>query len=69
MHEEQDGKLWEIRLPGGGAEPGEFLTIATTRPETMLGDVAVAVNPKDERYQGLHGKMLRLPLMGRARFR
>jgi valyl-tRNA synthetase len=63
-HEEQQGKLWEIRYPVVGA-PGEFLTVATTRPETMLGDVAVAVNPLDERYQHLHGKMLTLPLVGR----
>jgi valyl-tRNA synthetase len=62
-HEEQQGKLWEIRYPVIGSN--EFLTVATTRPETMLGDVAVAVNPLDERYQRLVGKMLRLPLMGR----
>ncbi len=64
VHEEQTGKLWEIRYPVVGAE-GEFVTVATTRPETMLGDTAVAVNPLDERYQGLVGKMLRLPLVGR----
>ena len=63
-HEEQQGKLWEIRYPVVGAE-GQFLTVATTRPETMLGDVAVAVNPLDERYQHLIGKRLRLPLVGR----
>src|ERR1700722_2809981 len=63
VHEEQQGKLWEIRYPIVG-EPG-FVTVATTRPETMLGDVAVAVNPDDERYAHLHGKMLRLPLTGR----
>jgi valyl-tRNA synthetase len=63
-HEEQTGKLWEIRYPVVGAE-GEFVTVATTRPETMLGDTAVAVNPLDERYQGLIGKTLRLPLVGR----
>ena len=62
-HEEQQGKLWEIRYPVLGSD--EFLTVATTRPETMLGDVAVAVNPLDERYTHLHGKMLRLPLVGR----
>ena len=55
--------LAEIRYPIVG-EPG-FVTVATTRPETMLGDVAVAVNPDDERYAHLHGKMLRLPLTGR----
>ncbi len=63
IHEEQQGKLWEIRYPIVG-EPG-FITVATTRPETMLGDVAVAVHPEDERYTHLHGKKLRLPLTGR----
>jgi valyl-tRNA synthetase len=63
VHEEQQGKLWEIRYPISG-EDG-YVTIATTRPETMLGDVAVAVHPEDERYTHLHNKMLRLPLMGR----
>ena len=63
VHEEQQGKLWEIRYPVVG-ESG-FVTVATTRPETMLGDVAVAVHPDDERYTHLHGKMLRLPLTGR----
>ena len=64
VHEEQQGKLWEIRYPVAG-EPDAFLSIATTRPETMLGDVAVAVHPDDERYKYLHGKKLRLPLMDR----
>jgi valyl-tRNA synthetase len=64
VHEEQMGKLWEIRYPVID-EPGQFLTVATTRPETMLGDTAVAVNPDDERYKHLHGKRLRLPLVGR----
>jgi valyl-tRNA synthetase len=63
VHEEQQGKLWEIRYPIVGEEG--FVTVATTRPETMLGDVAVAVNPEDERYIPLLGKMLRLPLTGR----
>jgi valyl-tRNA synthetase len=63
VHEEQQGKLWEIRYPIVG-ESG-FVTVATTRPETMLGDVAVAVHPDDERYTQLHGKMLRLPLSSR----
>jgi valyl-tRNA synthetase len=63
IHEEQQGKLWEIRYPIVG-ETG-FVTVATTRPETMLGDVAVAVHPDDERYAHLHGKMLHLPLTGR----
>jgi valyl-tRNA synthetase len=64
VHEEHAGKLFEIRYPVVGAE-GEFVTIATTRPETMLGDVAVAVNENDPRYKSLHGKRLRLPLVGR----
>ena len=64
VHEEQNGKLWEIRYPVTGL-PGEWLTIATTRPETMLGDVAVAIHPEDERYLHLHGKTLQLPLSGR----
>jgi valyl-tRNA synthetase len=64
VHEEVLGSLWEIRYPVAGSE-NEFLTIATTRPETMLGDVAVAVHPEDERYLHLHGKKLLLPLMNR----
>ena len=60
--EEEDGKIWEIRYPGEGFS----VTVATTRPETMLGDVAVAVNPKDERYAALVGKTVQLPLAGRA---
>ncbi len=64
VHEEQNGKLWEIRYPVTGS-PTESLTIATTRPETMLGDVAVAIHPEDERYLHLHGKKLQLPLVGR----
>src|SRR5579884_1805864 len=62
-HEETPGKLWEIRYPVIGSN--EFITVATTRPETMLGDTAVAVNPKDERYQHLRGKKVLLPLMRR----
>ncbi len=66
-HEEVAGKLWEIRYPVIGTPPGkeEFITVATTRPETMLGDTAVAVNEKDERYTHLHGKHVLLPLMKR----
>jgi valyl-tRNA synthetase len=63
VHEEQQGKLYEIRYPlvdGSGS-----ITVATTRPETMPGDVAVVVNPTDARYLHLHGKKLRLPLTGR----
>jgi valyl-tRNA synthetase len=65
VHEEQKGHLWEIRYPvigADGKDSGEFLSVATTRPETMLGDVAVAIHPEDERYLSLHGKKLRLPL-------
>jgi valyl-tRNA synthetase len=61
--EEEDGKIWEIRYPlkdGSGS-----VVVATTRPETMLGDVAVAVNPKDDRYSKLIGKSVRLPLVNR----
>lgn len=63
-HEEQNGFFWHINYPIVG-EPGRFVEIATTRPETLLGDTAVAVNPEDERYQDLVGKMLELPLTGR----
>src|SRR5579863_8280363 len=66
-HEEQKGHLWEIRYPvlnDDGTDSDEFVTVATTRPETMLGDTAVAVHPEDERYRHLHGKKLRLPLGG-----
>ena len=62
-HEEVQGKLWEIRYPVIGSS--EFITVATTRPETMLGDTAIAVNSKDERYTHLHGKKVLLPLMNR----
>jgi valyl-tRNA synthetase len=62
-NEEKDGSLWSIRYPA--SDGGEGLVVATTRPETMLGDVAVAVHPEDERYQALIGKTLKLPLTGR----
>ncbi len=62
-HEEIPGKLYEIRYPVIGSD--EYITVATTRPETMLGDTAVAVNENDERYKHLHGKRVRLPLMNR----
>jgi valyl-tRNA synthetase len=68
VYDEHKGHLWEIRYPvigDDGKDTGEFLTVATTRPETMLGDVAVAIHPDDERYTHLHGKKLRLPLVGR----
>lgn len=62
-YEDQDGSFWHLRYP---LEDGSgFIELATTRPETLLGDTAVAVNPKDERYSSLIGKMLVLPLVGR----
>ncbi len=65
--EEEDGRLWEIRYPAvDGAQDSFGVVVATTRPETMLGDVAVAVNPKDERYSALVGKHVVLPLTGRT---
>ena len=63
-HEDQDGFFWHINYPIVGEE-GRFVEIATTRPETLLGDTAVAVNPEDERYKDLIGKMLKLPLTDR----
>jgi valyl-tRNA synthetase len=63
LSEEENGSMWHFRYPlsdGSG-----LLTVATTRPETMLGDTAVAVNPEDERYKHLIGKMITLPLVGR----
>ena len=62
---ETDGHMWHIRYPLSDA-PNEALIVATTRPETLLGDVAVAVHPEDERYQHLIGKQLQLPLCGRT---
>ena len=64
IHEEQEGSFWHINYPVVGEE-GRFVEIATTRPETLLGDTAVAVNPDDERYQDIIGKMLKLPLTDR----
>jgi len=63
VHEERQGHLWHIKYPVVGTK--EFLVVATTRPETMLGDTAVAVNPEDERYTHLVGKRALLPLMNR----
>src|SRR5712692_2011488 len=63
VHEERQGHLWHIRYPIVGTN--EFVVVATTRPETMLGDTAVAVHPSDARYQHLIGKMVLLPLMNR----
>ncbi len=62
-HREVEGHLWHIRYPGEDGSEG--VVVATTRPETMLGDVAVAVHPDDERYKHLHGKRVILPLMER----
>ncbi len=67
-YEEQAGHLWHIKYPvlnEDGTASGEYLTFATTRPETMLGDTAVAIHPEDERYAHLRGKKLLLPLMNR----
>ena len=63
-HVDQEGAFWHIRYPIVGEE-GQYVEVATTRPETMLGDTAVAVNPEDERYTHLVGKMLQLPLTDR----
>ncbi|RUM61681.1 MAG: valine--tRNA ligase [Persephonella sp.] len=64
-YKEEQGNLWYIKYPivdDEGKETGEYITVATTRPETMLGDTAVAVNPEDERYKHLIGKKVKLPL-------
>jgi len=63
LHEERQGHLWHIKYPVVGTQ--EFVVVATTRPETMLGDTAVAVNPEDERYALVVGKKALLPLMNR----
>ena len=63
VHEERAGHLWHIKYPVPGGS--EFIVVATTRPETMLGDTAVAVHPEDERYKRLIGKSVLLPLMNR----
>jgi valyl-tRNA synthetase len=64
IHEESDGHLWHIRYPLAD-EPGKAVVVATTRPETMLGDTAVAVHPEDERYRAFIGRKLRLPIAER----
>ncbi len=69
-HSDKDGNLWDIKYPlidKDTKKPGntEFLTVSTTRPETMLGDTAIAVNPEDPRYRKLIGRMVFLPLMKR----
>ncbi|MCS6948082.1 MAG: class I tRNA ligase family protein, partial [Steroidobacteraceae bacterium] len=63
VSDEEDGHLWHIRYPLAGG--GGHLTVATTRPETLLGDVAVAVHPADERYRALIGRRVRLPIAER----
>ena len=63
-HEANEGSLWHVRYPVTG-RPGEFVEVATTRPETLPGDTAVAVNPSDERYTHLHGAKVILPLSNR----
>lgn len=69
-YEEQKGSFWHIKYPlvdeNGKPSTTEFLEFATTRPETMLGDTAVAVNPKDERYTYLHGRFVWLPIVNKA---
>ncbi len=69
-YQEQAGHFWHIKYPvldeNGEPSKTEFLTFATTRPETMLGDTAVAVHPEDERYKHLHGKKVMLPLINRV---
>jgi valyl-tRNA synthetase len=63
VREETQGNLWHIRYPVKGLD--RYLVVATTRPETMLGDTGVAINPADERYRDFHGKTVVLPLMNR----
>jgi valyl-tRNA synthetase len=63
LHEERAGHLWHIKYPVAGSK--EFLTVATTRPETMLGDTAIAVHPEDERYKRLIGRSAIVPLVNR----
>ncbi len=63
LYEEEEGRLWHIRYPL--ADSDEYLIVATTRPETMIGDTAVAVHPEDERYKKFIGRKISLPLVGR----
>src|SRR5262249_54010119 len=65
-YEDVQGHLWTIKYPVAGATDGAALLVATTRPETMLGDTAVAAHPDDPRYQPLIGKSVLLPLTGRT---
>jgi valyl-tRNA synthetase len=67
-HEEVDSFLWHVRYPlvgADGKDGGEYITIATTRPETIMADTAIAVHPEDERYGHLHGAHARVPVIGR----
>jgi valyl-tRNA synthetase len=66
IHQEVNSFLWHIAYPVIDGEEGEAIVVATTRPETMLGDTAVAVHPDDDRYKHLIGKQVRLPILGRA---
>ena len=63
IHKEVNAKLWHFRYPVTNSD--EYIVVATTRPETMLGDSGVAVHPDDDRYQHLIGKTVTLPLVGR----
>ncbi|MDC0480606.1 valine--tRNA ligase, partial [Candidatus Marinimicrobia bacterium] len=63
IHQEKNGHLWHFRYPITGTE--DYLVVATTRPETMLGDTAIAVHPEDDRFKHLIGKTVTLPLVGR----
>jgi len=63
VYDQTEGNLWHIRYPVAGSD--RFVVVATTRPETMLGDTACAVHPEDDRYRDLHGKSVMLPLMNR----
>ncbi|MEZ4775823.1 MAG: valine--tRNA ligase [Bacteroidia bacterium] len=65
IHRDTAGKLYHVRYPIEGAK-GEFVTIATTRPETILGDTAIAIHPEDPRYSHLHGKRVLVPLVNRS---
>jgi len=66
IHADEAGFLWHLGYPVEGSDRGEVITVATTRPETMLGDTGVAVHPDDERYKHLVGKTVRLPIMERS---
>ena len=62
---EESGSIWEIRYPLDGGAPGEGIVVATTRPETLLGDTAVAVHPADQRYKDLLGRRVKVPIVDR----